>query len=337
MDRFRKSAKFILDGMATHKRVVLAQIIPMRRCDLACTYCNERDDDSKPVPIEEVKEWIDKLAEFRTINITISGGEPTLHPGIYEIVSYIRSKGIMAGLITHGRTLTTKNIEKLNAAGLQDLQISIDNVHPDVVSKKSLSYYEEKGTLQNLAELAQFDVNLNSVIGSDIPHPEDALTITKRAKELGFGSTVGIIHDGDGQIRPFSGDVKKIYDEIIQITAKSRLQFAHYSAKFQRDLLEHGESLWKCRAGARYLYICEHGRIQWCSQHRVCKDGAKHGDPVANSGVLDIPLKDFTWEEFERQYSTEKWCAPKCTIQCVRLVGIFDRVGRSQVPFSEYQ
>ena len=214
--RARKSIGFIARGLLTTRRVVLAQIIPMRRCDLACTYCNERDSHSKPVPFDEVKSWIDKLAEFRTMNITISGGEPTLHPDIYEIIRYIRSKEIMAGMITHGRALTDKNIEKLNAVGLQDLQISIDNVNPDETSKKSLSFYEQKGILESLARLAEFDVNLNSVIGSNIDHPEDALTITKRAAELGFGSTVGIIHDGDAQIQKLNGNEKKIYDEIFR-------------------------------------------------------------------------------------------------------------------------
>jgi hypothetical protein len=29
-------------------------------------------------------------------------------------------------------------------------------------------------------------------------------------------------------------------------------------------------------------------------------------------------------EDFKREYSTEKWCAPTCTIQCVHQVGILD-------------
>ena len=336
INRTKKSGTFIANGLSSAKRVVLAQIIPMRRCDLACKYCNERDDVSKPVPVEEVKSWIDKLAEFRTMNITVSGGEPTLHRGIYEIVDYIRSKGIMAGMITHGRALTRDNIERLNAAGLQDLQISIDNVNPDDISKKSLSFYEQRGILEDLVELAKFDVNLNSVIGSEIEQPEDALVITKRARELGFGSTVGILHDRDGQVDKLEGNVKKIYDQIIKMTARTPLQFGFYSKKFQRELIAKGESQWRCRAGSRYLYVCEHGRVQWCSQQRICEDGKRHGEPVANHLVLDVPIQDFTWKEFDRQYATEKWCAPGCTIQCVRLVGRLDNWRHRQTSFEKY-
>ncbi len=43
------------------------------------------------------------------------------------------------------------------------MQISIDNVNPDDVSKKSLKVLDKK--LQMLAEHATFGVNVNSVIG----------------------------------------------------------------------------------------------------------------------------------------------------------------------------
>ena len=56
--------------------------------------------------------------------------------------------------------------------------------------------------LQLLAEHAEFHVNINSVVGGGFSNPQDALTIGKRALELGFTSTVGIIHDGDGQLQP---------------------------------------------------------------------------------------------------------------------------------------
>ena len=49
-------------ALASTKHVVQAHLIPIRRCNLACTYCNEFDDVSKPVPIEELKRRVDELA-----------------------------------------------------------------------------------------------------------------------------------------------------------------------------------------------------------------------------------------------------------------------------------
>ena len=46
---------------------VMAHIIPMRRCNLACTYCNEYDDFSKPVPLETMFERIDHLGDRKSV------------------------------------------------------------------------------------------------------------------------------------------------------------------------------------------------------------------------------------------------------------------------------
>jgi uncharacterized radical SAM superfamily Fe-S cluster-containing enzyme len=65
---------------------VLAQIVPMRRCNLACGYCNEYDKVSQPVPLPTVLAWLDKLAKLGTEIVTVSGGEPMLHPDIEAII-----------------------------------------------------------------------------------------------------------------------------------------------------------------------------------------------------------------------------------------------------------
>ena len=96
--------------------------------------------------------------------ITQSGGEPLLHPDLDQIIARVRSHGILAGMITNGYLLTRDRIEKLNRAGLEHLQISIDNALPDETSKKSLKVLDQKLVL--LAEHAEFQVNINSVLGS---------------------------------------------------------------------------------------------------------------------------------------------------------------------------
>src|SRR2546421_3450902 len=186
-------AKFITRALLSTRHPVLAHIIPMRRCNLACAYCNEYDDVSKPAPLATMTERLDQLAALGTTFVSISGGEPLMHPELDEIIAHIRKHRMMAGMITNGYLLTAERIERLNRAGLEHMQISIDNVMPDDVSKKSLKVLDKK--LQLLAEYAVFHVNINSVIGGGIRNPEDALVVGKRAIELGFSSTLGIIHD----------------------------------------------------------------------------------------------------------------------------------------------
>src|SRR5450432_4109783 len=198
--RRAREIRMIAKGLASKDHPILAHIIPMRRCNLACTYCNEYDDFSKPVAIDVMYQRLDRLAALGTTIVTISGGEPLLHPQLDLIVARIRRSGAIAGMITNGYLLTAERIERLNRAGLDHLQISINNVMPDEVSKKSLKVLDKK--LQLLAEHADFHVNINSVVGGGIRTPQDALIVGKRALQLGFTSTVGIIHDGDGQLNP---------------------------------------------------------------------------------------------------------------------------------------
>src|SRR5882724_6864998 len=58
--------RMLFDGVRSTDHPVLAHIIPTRRCNLSCTYCNEYDDFSKPVPTGEMKRRIDHLGRLGT-------------------------------------------------------------------------------------------------------------------------------------------------------------------------------------------------------------------------------------------------------------------------------
>src|SRR5580698_7588895 len=253
VNRRAREWRMIFKGVASTDHPVMAHIIPIRRCNLSCTYCNEYDDFSKPVASEVMIERLDKLAALGTTIVTFSGGEPLLHPDLDRLIAHVRDRGIIAGMITNGYLLTPKRVQQLNDAGLDHMQISIDNVMPDDVSKKSLKVLDKK--LQLLAEHADFHVNINSVVGGGIHNPNDAVVVAKRAVELGFTSTVGIIHDSDGQLRPLSADEQNIYLQVKDIGKKNYARMNSF-----QDNIAHGvENEWRCRAGARYLYICEDG------------------------------------------------------------------------------
>jgi MoaA/NifB/PqqE/SkfB family radical SAM enzyme len=290
-------------ALVSTKHPFLVHIIPMRRCNLDCGYCNEYDDVSKPVPLEEMKRRLDRLADMGTSIITISGGEPLMHPDLDDIIRHIRTCGMIAGLITNGFFLNKERIERLNEAGLEYLQISIDNAAPDEVSKKSLKSLD--GRLEMLSEWAEFQVNINSVLGSGVKNSEDALKIAHRALELGFTSTVGIIHDHGGQLKPLAQRDQEIFEEIMTLGKRS---FSRFN-QFQHNVAKGREHDWKCRAGSRYLYICEDGLVHWCSQQR---------------GYPGIPLAEYTAEMRNREFLTHKSCAPMCTVSCVQQVGILD-------------
>src|ERR1700733_15525582 len=113
----------VANGLRSTDHPVLAHIVPTRRCNLACTYCNEFDDFSKPVAAAEMMRRIDLLANLGTSIIAFSGGEPLLHPELNDLIAHIRRRGAIAGMITNGLLLTPDRIQKLNRAGLEHMQI----------------------------------------------------------------------------------------------------------------------------------------------------------------------------------------------------------------------
>jgi MoaA/NifB/PqqE/SkfB family radical SAM enzyme len=301
----RKLRELALVGRAllSTRHPVMAQIVPMRFCNLSCAYCNEYDKVSEPVPVDEMLRRIDHLARLGTSIITISGGEPLTHPELDKVIERMRHHGVMAGMITNGYLLNVERIERLNRAGLDHMQISIDNVNPDEISKKSLKVLDKK--LQMLAEHADFHVNINSVVGGGIKNPDDALVIGKRALELGFTSTVGIIHDGDGQLKPLENREREVY---FAMRGWKKQNYSRFN-QFQVAIAEGRPNDWRCRAGSRYLYICENGLVHYCSQQR---------------GWPGVPLAQYTREDVKREFLTEKTCAPNCTISCVHQISYID-------------
>jgi len=303
LNRRVREWRMILKGLWSTDHPVMAHIIPIRRCNLSCAYCNEYDDSSKPVASETMMQRLDRLAALGTTIITFSGGEPLLHPELDRLIAHVRSRGMMSGLITNGYLLTAQRVRQLNDAGLDHMQISIDNVMPDEVSKKSLKVLDKK--LQILSEHALFHVNINSVLGGGIHNPEDALSVGRRALELGFTSTVGIIHDSGGQLRPISAREREVFLEMKKFEKKN---FSQLNG-FQDSIANGRPSDWRCRAGSRYLYVCEEGLVHYCSQQR---------------GYPAKPLSEYTLKDIRREYLTQKSCAPYCTISCAHQIGYMD-------------
>jgi MoaA/NifB/PqqE/SkfB family radical SAM enzyme len=298
-----RELRMVVWALAHTGHPVLAQIVPARFCNLSCGYCNEYDKVSEPVPLKEMYRRIDHLGRLGTAMIGISGGEPLTHPQLDDIIRRMRRTGAIAGMITNGYLLSPERIERLNRAGLDHMQISIDNLVPDDVSLKSLKVLDKK--LQMLADYAEFHVNINSVVGGGFKNPKDALVIGKRALELGFESTIGIIHDSSGQLKPLLEDEAKVYFEM---THRRKTNYSRFDA-FQEAIAKGQPNDWRCRAGSRYLYICEDGLVHYCSQQR---------------GYPGVPLAGYTTADVKREFLTAKSCSPNCTIGCVHRISYID-------------
>jgi MoaA/NifB/PqqE/SkfB family radical SAM enzyme len=284
-------------------RPLVANLIVTRRCNLACGYCNEYDKTSAPVPLDVLNQRIDHLARLRAVFVTLTGGESLLVPHLAEVVAYVRAKGMVPFVNTNGYLLTRDWIEKLDAAGLYGLQISIDNVTPNDVTKKSLKVLEPK--LRLLARYAKFRVRINTVLGA--APPAEAVQVAKTAMALGLDASTSLLRQGSGETAELDDETRAAYEEIRSLGRRAHPLLAD---DFQLALANGEEASWKCRAGARTFHVCEDGLVHLCAPK------------VGNPGT---PLAEYTVEDIKRAFYMPKPCAKACPIAYAHHVSRLDQ------------
>jgi MoaA/NifB/PqqE/SkfB family radical SAM enzyme len=292
--------------LASPRRPLLVQMVVTRRCNLSCGYCHEYDSHSAPVDADLLERRIDHAAALGTLVLTLTGGEPLLHPRLDALVARAAAaRGMVCTLISNGYLLTRDWIERLNAARLSMLQMSVDNVEANELSQKSWSYVRKR--LELLSAHARFGVTINAVLGSSTI--EQTREVVNAVRDAGFFMTVGLMHDAHGQIDAglLRDRLGAVYDEMQRASRKT---IFHRSGEgWERAMLQDGSSPFKCRAGGRYLYVDEGGSVSYCSQRR--------GDP-------GIDLLAYTAEDVERGFYQPKGCEARCTIGCARRASAFD-------------
>jgi MoaA/NifB/PqqE/SkfB family radical SAM enzyme len=279
----------------------LTQMVVIRRCNLSCGYCSEYDKTSDPVPVQVLEDRLRKLKELGTFGISLTGGEPTLHPELPRLIRTCRElRFYRTGMITNGFLLRPKLIETLNQAGLQKMQISIDGVHANETTQKVLNNLKKR--LQWLRDHARFQVVVSSVIGA-CP-PEEAEEVVSFALKMGFAARVLLVHDEHGQVKLNSEELRSFRNVVGMLPRRWR-----EPSDYRERLIRQGSAPFKCRAGSRYLYIDEYGKVNWCSQTRT---------------VWSKPLMGYTRNDLREQFYKYKSCHATCTLNCARSQSYFD-------------
>src|SRR5262249_46400642 len=241
--------------------------------------------------------------------VSLMGGEPTLHPDLLRLFSSMRELGFRRRMMTtNGLLLTEDLIEGLNDTGLTHMSLRIDAVKRNATTGKVHDMLTRK--LHLLADHARFDVVVSAVIGS-APRDE-VLQVAAFAKSRGFAPRVLLLHNADGQLG-LSGEDLTVYAEITQLFGRRATKEAY---SYRERLIRDGEAPFRCRAGARYLYVDESGMVRWCAQTRTS---------------FGKSLTDYPVDDLRAHFYSGRACSPKCCVGCVRAVSALDQ-WRSQRP-----
>jgi len=139
------------------------------RCPLQCPYCSNPVDFARYKEELSTAEWKRVLGEAAVLGVVqahFSGGEPLLRPDVPEIIRHAREAGLYTNLSTGGTLLTAKMAGQLREAGLDSLQVSIQDADPagsDSMAGGAPSF-EAKLKAARLAKEAGFSLTLNVVL-----------------------------------------------------------------------------------------------------------------------------------------------------------------------------
>jgi len=281
----------------------LTQLVVTRRCNLACGYCNEYDKTSSPVPYETLVRAIEHLRGLGTFSLDFTGGEPLLHPRLVDVLAHAKAVGIpRTRMITNGYLLTERTIGELNRVQLRSLQISVDGVHRNRATIKVLDHLRKR--LELLRKHAKFEVTVSAVVGAT--SVEEAETVLDYARTSGFRTNVNLLHDGNGQLR-LPAELLRKYRDLILATHGPRYDL---EGDYRWRMVNDRDADFRCRAGARYLYVDEHQQVFYCSQTRTLGAGKS--------------LFDYTWDDLKTAFYASKPCSARCTVGCARRVSRLD-------------
>lgn len=138
------------------------------RCPLRCAYC------SNPVNFRDTREGLDGAAWSRVmrdaaalgaIHVGLTGGEPTLHPGLAEIVEAASRVDLYTHLITAGTTLDARGLRTLREAGLRSVQLSVqDSRAADSDRMAGVESFARKLEFAREVRRLELPLSLNAVV-----------------------------------------------------------------------------------------------------------------------------------------------------------------------------
>lgn len=104
------------------------------RCQCECVHCSvsasPHRDTAGELSTPELKELLTDLRQLGVVKVTFFGGEPLVHPDVFELAEHGIAAGLRVSIDTNGILLTDKTVARLKALGVSNVNVSLDSPDP---------------------------------------------------------------------------------------------------------------------------------------------------------------------------------------------------------------
>ena len=278
-------------------RPIWAQLKITEKCNLNCGYCCEHNNSGRHVPVETVFKWIEKCSELGVKHVEFIGGEPLMHPDLFEMLKSAKSHGMNTGFTTNGFLMTDEFIEKLMENGIRRIQLSIDCIEPNPVTKKAFKLLEHQ-----LEQVSKKDIllHVNSVITKDTIQQsiELACILFDRGVPVAFSPA----HEKGQLSAEMQSEALSSFFSWLTIMKKKGfpVNMPQFLIDYYRNKANGKSTEWTCEGGCKAFYIDTDGFFRICS-HKPS----------------DLKFEDVNLSIIRENHGRKKGCEGNCGVSCM--------------------
>ena len=273
---------------------IYAHVEVTHRCNLRCRMCNiwREADRGSEASVKRVGEIADVLRKLGAISVSIGGAEPFLRDDLPEVVAALKRRGLMVRVLTNAYSLSDEQIQRVAAAGLDEVSVSLDTLDPDMQAQICNAPDIWPRVVRNLCALSAALPRRGSVllINCVVSHVnvDELPRLVEFADAIGYYISFVPVHlaaqDGEHdrfeRCAPEMGitpeqrrELAHAYERLIALKRRgaaiiNSTTFLRQSSQF---LLDRGQ-YWRCDAGSLYFSIDPRGWFAICHDYEGRRD-----------------------------------------------------------------
>ncbi|MDD5628718.1 MAG: radical SAM protein [Elusimicrobia bacterium] len=169
----------------------LAYLQVSRVCNQKCLFCSN-PANGRVISWAEAARWIDSFAKDRAAGVILTGGEPTMFPGLARLVAYAVKRRLAPRLITNGQKTAERGyLRRLARAGLRHMHISIYSCRAAVQGRLTGNPESLDNIRRSLVQACELGIRV------------DVNTVISKANAGHLRELVGWVTDLAPQVRHF--------------------------------------------------------------------------------------------------------------------------------------